>query len=73
MPKPILSEAKNQIYSITDCIDQGLVLACHDISEGGIATALAEMTFGNAIGLTVHIDSNLSNDKILFSETGGSF
>ena len=71
LPKPNLSKARNQIYAITDCIDQELVLACHDISEGGVATALAEMTFGNAIGLTVNIDSNLSNDKILFSETGG--
>ena len=71
LPKPDLSEARNQIYAITDCIDQELVLACHDISEGGVATALAEMTFGNAIGLTVLIESNLSNDKILFSETGG--
>ena len=48
-----------------------MVLACHDISEGGVATALAEMTFRNAIGLTVFIESNLSDDKILFSETGG--
>ena len=61
----------NQIYAITDCIDQELVLACHDISEGGVATALAEMSLENAIGLTVNVDSNLSSDKILFSETGG--
>jgi phosphoribosylformylglycinamidine synthase len=29
------------------------------------------MTFGNGIGCNVNIDSDLSTDKILFSETGG--
>jgi phosphoribosylformylglycinamidine synthase len=48
-----------------------LVLSCHDIADGGIASALAEMTFKNSIGCNVNIDSDLSPDKILFSETGG--
>ena len=73
LPKPDLSEARNQIYAVTDCIDQELILACHDISEGGVATALAEMTFGNAIGLIAHIESNLSNDKIYFQKQVVSF
>ena len=71
VPKPNLEEVKNQIFALTDCIDGGLVLSCHDIADGGIASALAEMTFGNDIGCDINIDSNLLNQKLLWSETGG--
>ena len=71
VPKPNLEKTKNQIFALTDCIDSGLILSCHDISDGGIASALAEMTFNNAIGCRVHIESDLPGDTILFSETGG--
>ena len=71
LPKPDLEEVKHQIFALTDCIDDGLVLSCHDIADGGIASALAEMTFGNSLGCNVKIESDLSPDKILFSETGG--
>ena len=71
VPKPNFEDVKNQIFALTDCIDDGLVLSCHDIADGGIASTLSEMTFGNAIGCKVKIESELSTDKILFSETGG--
>jgi len=71
VPKPNFEEVKNQIFALTDCIDSGLVLSCHDIADGGIASALAEMTFRNSIGCNVNIESDLSPDKIIFSETGG--
>ena len=32
LPKPNLIEVKNQIYSVTDCIEKNIVVACHDIS-----------------------------------------
>ena len=71
IPKPNLDESKDQIFAITDCIDKGLVLSCHDIADGGIATSLSEMTFKNKIGCSVNIESALSTGKVLFSETGG--
>jgi len=71
LPKPDLHEVKNQIYALTDCIDNNRVLSCHDISDGGIAVALAEMTFNNNIGCKVSIECNLRVDETLFSETGG--
>ena len=71
VPKPNLEEVKNQIFALTDCIDDTLVLSCHDISDGGLASALAEMTFAKNIGCIIKIDSELSMDKTLFSETGG--
>ncbi len=71
IPKPSLKEAKYQIFGITDCIDDELIIACHDISDGGLATALCEMSFENLIGCEIIIDSKISNEAILFSETGG--
>ena len=71
IPKPDLSEVKNQIFALTDCIGSGLVLSCHDISDGGIAVALAEMSFRNGLGCDVKIESDLEDGAVLFSETGG--
>ena len=71
VPAPDLNEAKNQIYAITDCIDQSLLSSCHDISDGGIAISLSEMTFENNIGLRVNIPGSLAIEKLLFTETGG--
>ena len=71
VPEPDFEDVKNQIYALTDCIDYCLILSCHDIADGGAASALAEMTFGNGIGCDVEIETDLSLDKILFSETGG--
>ena len=71
VPQPNLEEVKNQIFALTDCINEGLVLSCHDIADGGVASTLAEMTFGNGIGCDITINSDLPTYKILFSETGG--
>jgi len=49
VPQPDLSMVASEIYAITDAIQQGLVLSVHDISTGGIAVTLAEMSFKNEI------------------------
>lgn len=71
MPQPDLSQISNEIHAVTDAIQAGLVLAAHDIAMGGVAVALAEMSFANELGVTVTIPGELTLDKILFSETGG--
>ena len=71
IPKPDLAEVETEIWIITDLIDAGLVLAAHDISDGGVAVALAEMSFENEIGCRIEINTNLRNDQWLFSQTGG--
>ena len=71
VPKPDFQEVKNQIFALTDCVDRELILSCHDIADGGLASALAEMTFGNGVGCNVKTEIDLSMDRILFSETGG--
>ena len=71
VPKPDFEKVKNQIYALTDCIDSELILSCHDISDGGISCAIAEMTFANSIGCKVEIGGELPAETKLFSETGG--
>lgn len=71
VPKPDLSTIAAEVHAVSEAIQQGLVLAAHDISEGGVAVALAEMSFKNKIGATINIPGELPLDKKLFSETGG--
>ena len=52
----------------------GLVRSAHDISEGGLAVALAECAIAGSIGATLRIgsdggDGGLAPDRFLFSES----
>lgn len=71
LPRPSFKEIEAQIFSVTDIIENKLALAAHDISEGGIAVAIAEMCFKNNIGCDLIVPGNLRTDTLLFSETGG--
>ncbi len=71
VPTPDLAEVQNQLHAVIDLIDAGYVLCSHDISEGGLAVALAEMSFEKALGCEVAMDSDLEMSALLFSETGG--
>jgi phosphoribosylformylglycinamidine synthase len=65
---------KTAFNAIQDLIEQGLVLAGHDISAGGMITTLLEMCFGNVNGgLEINLDALKEDDliKILFSENPG--
>ncbi len=71
IPKPSLEQTKNEIFGVTDLADKRLTRSCHDISDGGLVAAIAEMTFKNNIGCSVSIKSSMSPEKVFFSETGG--
>ena len=71
IPKPDLASVNREITTVYSAIQQGLVLAAHDISEGGFAVALAEMSFRHGIGIDVDLVGNLPLDKKLFGESGG--
>jgi len=75
VPKIDFSKEKNMIYSIIDCIDKGLLLSCHDISDGGFLAAISEMILGGEadgmIGAAVDLGGSLRADKLLFSESSG--
>ena len=71
LPKQNLGQVESEIWALTDLIDNRLVLSAHDISDGGVAITLSEMSFYNEIGFEVKINSADRPDVWLFSETGG--
>lgn len=61
----------NAFNTLQDLISEGKILAGHDISAGGLLTALLEMTFShNNLGLSVDLSLLGEADavKVLFSE-----
>jgi phosphoribosylformylglycinamidine synthase len=55
-------------------IAAGQVLACHDVSEGGLLVALAEMAFGGEVGVALDVAGLAARaDVALFNETAGVF
>jgi phosphoribosylformylglycinamidine synthase len=61
-------------------ISKGLVRACHDCSEGGLAVALAEMVLGGELGAWVRLaDLSVGGGEtpadawLLFSESNGRY
>jgi len=71
LPSSDAQEANRQIHSLVSAISAGLVLNAHDISDGGIAVTLAEMSFGNEIGCSIETPDELPLHVFLFSETPG--
>ena len=53
VPTVDLAVAPQLFAKIHDAIRRGLVRSCHDLSEGGLAVALAEMAFAGGIGADV--------------------
>ncbi len=64
-PAPV-PNALQSMRALHQAISAGLVRACHDCSEGGIAVALAEMCVGGRLGATVAFDFDAA---LLFSES----
>ncbi|MBR3399702.1 MAG: phosphoribosylformylglycinamidine synthase subunit PurQ, partial [Prevotella sp.] len=65
---------RNAFNALQDMIKQGLVMAGHDISAGGMITTLLEMTFANQNGgLDIDLSAFSGDDivKTLFAENPG--
>jgi phosphoribosylformylglycinamidine synthase len=56
-----------------EAVKAGIILSCHDISEGGLGVAAAEMAFSLKAGLEIDLPGNLAADEELFSESPGRF
>ncbi len=79
VPQVNARRGKKLMDALSSAMDKGLVKACHDLSEGGIGVAAAEMGFAGGIGVTldlkkVPLGENINrNDTILFSESNTRF
>jgi len=63
--------------AVRSLIDAGLLISCHDLSEGGLGVALAESCFQDyeaPLGATLTLTTKSGRpDGVLFAETGARF
>ncbi|MBI3726636.1 phosphoribosylformylglycinamidine synthase subunit PurL [bacterium] len=70
-------EAASLYRKLHRAVKEGLVRAAHDLSEGGLAVALAESAFSGEVGARVDLSrvnrsaDAASDEALLFSESGG--
>ena len=73
LPQIDLQILPRVLEAIQSAITAGKILACHDLSEGGLAVCLAEMCFGSKMGAEIYIPGGVKPDFFLFNETAGCF
>jgi phosphoribosylformylglycinamidine synthase II len=85
VPQVDAARAKATFAALHGAINAGLVRACHDLSEGGLAASVAEMAFAGGLGARVFLgqvpvegmrkDSDALNETAvrLFSESNTRF
>jgi len=72
-PPPVdLEREKRAGEVVRGLIGRGLVTACHDLSDGGLMVALAEMALAGDIGCTVN-DPGAPRHGLLFGEDQGRY
>ncbi len=71
VPRPDLGRAPKLFAALHGAIKAGLVRACHDLSEGGLAVAAAEMAFAGGLGADLSSSgvTGLPDEAALFSES----
>ena len=78
VPRVDASVAKKLMESLSRAMAAGFVTASHDLSEGGLGIALADMGFAGALGAEIDLakvpaDNFNRDDSILFSESNTRF
>jgi len=79
VPKVRVRQAKKAFSAVTKAIDAGYIRACHDLSEGGLAVASAEMAFSGGYGISLNLadvprsERVRRDSQILFSESNSRF
>jgi phosphoribosylformylglycinamidine synthase II len=79
VPKVDPVRGRKLMGALSGVTAKGLVRACHDLSEGGLGVAAAEMAFAGGLGMEIHLDRvplgepMERDDSILFSESNTRF
>jgi phosphoribosylformylglycinamidine synthase len=72
------AQARRLHLAVARAIREGLILAAHDLSEGGLAVAAAEMAFAGGVGAEIRL-ANVPregcdrDDEVLFSESNARY
>lgn len=68
---PSVPEFARDLYrALHRAVQAGLVCACHDLSEGGLAVAAAEMCIGGRLGLDLYMDAD--SETAFFSQANAA-
>ena len=70
VPKTDFDSFIPRMEQLIQAIEQGEVVACHDISTGGIAVAVIEMCM-SGVGANIGLGEDMRADVELFSESNG--
>jgi phosphoribosylformylglycinamidine synthase len=78
VPKIDKKIAKKIFEKLSEAIEKRLVISCHDLSEGGLAVAVAEMCIGANRGANIFLSDvprqpDMLNYEVLFSESPTRF
>ena len=79
VPRVDVKKGKRLMDTLSAAMEKGLVRACHDLSEGGIGVAAAEMAFAGGLGIVIHLgqvplgETINRDDYVLFSESNTRF
>jgi phosphoribosylformylglycinamidine synthase len=68
VPDADLDFHKKLFDFMVEAADKKMLSAAHDIAEGGVAVALAEMGFKNGIGADLQLEATARADAMLFGE-----
>ncbi|HEY4963993.1 MAG TPA: AIR synthase-related protein [Candidatus Saccharimonadales bacterium] len=71
IPDVDLESLPTTLRAVHSAIQTDQVLACHDVSEGGVAATIAEMCFGGDCGADIVVPNGLNEKNFLFNETAG--
>ena len=73
VPKAEVKKTKEHMEQLLYAMDHSMVRSCHDLSEGGLIAAAAEMAFGGDLGFALDLApmGGLRTDCKLFSESNG--
>lgn len=74
VPRVDAGRGRKVLLGVHRAIQRGLVLAAHDLSEGGLGAAVSEMAIGGRLGARVDLDvvptdGRLAPERVLFSES----
>ncbi len=78
VPRVDAESGKEILDSTARAIASHAIVSCHDLSEGGLAAAAAEMSIGGRLGCKVDLgavvaDDALSAEELMFSESQSRF
>ncbi len=73
-PPPVdLAHERKAGEFVRDAIHDGRITACHDLSDGGLAIAVAEMAMASGIGAAISLPMPTDPTPVLFGEDQGRY